>query len=114
MSESASKFGLPLAYGRNMPKALEAFLWGGLAGSAVLIGAVIGLYVRVPTRWIAAVMAFGAGVLISALAFELMDEAFQRGGFGSTAAGFLGGAIVYTAVDWYLAHRGAKHRKRSG
>src|SRR4051812_27201143 len=97
-----------------MPKALEAFLWGGLAGSAVLIGAIVGLYVRVPTRWIAAVMAFGAGVLISALAFELMDEAFKRGGFGLTAAGFLGGAVVYTGVDWYLAHRGAKHRKSSG
>jgi ZIP family zinc transporter len=59
-------------------------------------------------------MAFGAGVLISALAFELMDEAYRRGGFDSTAIGFIGGAAVYTAANWYLAHQGAKHRKRSG
>lgn len=63
---------------------------------------------------IAAIMAFGAGVLISALAFELMNEAYKRGGFDSTAIGFIGGAAVYTAANWYLAHQGAKHRKRSG
>ena len=32
---------------------------------------------------------------------------------GSMAAGFLGGAAVYTAANWLLSHRGAKHRKRS-
>lgn len=59
-------------------------------------------------------MAFGGGVLISALAFDLMDDAYRRGGFDSTAIGFLGGAAVYTAANWYLSRRGAKHRKRSG
>jgi ZIP family zinc transporter len=59
-------------------------------------------------------MAFGSGVLISALSFDLMDEAYQRGGFDATALGFLGGAAVYTAANWYLAQHGAKHRKRSG
>jgi ZIP family zinc transporter len=58
-------------------------------------------------------MAFGGGVLISALSFDLMDEAYRRGGFDSTAIGFLGGAALYTAANWYLARRGAKHRKRS-
>ena len=59
-------------------------------------------------------MAFGAGVLIWALSFELMDEAYKRGGFDSTAIGFLGGAAVYTAANWCLSQQGAKHRKRSG
>jgi ZIP family zinc transporter len=85
-----------------------------VAGSALLVGAAIAYFTRVPRRWIAAVMAFGGGVLISALSFDLMDEAYQRGGFDSTAVGFLGGAAVYTAANWYLAHRGARHRKRSG
>jgi ZIP family zinc transporter len=58
-------------------------------------------------------MAFGSGVLISALAFELMDEAFKRGGFDAAAIGFVGGAAVYTAANWVLAHHGARHRKRS-
>lgn len=74
----------------------------------------MGYWLRIPQRVIAAIMAFGAGVLISALAFELMDEAYQKGGFDSTAIGFLGGAAVYTAANWYLAQQGAKHRKRSG
>lgn len=71
-------------------------------------------YARVPTRVIAAVMAFGSGVLISALSFELMDEAFRTGGLPATAVGFLGGAAIYTAANLWLARRGAKHRKRSG
>lgn len=97
-----------------IPMWLQAGLWGLLAGSALLVGAVLGYFLHVPQRVIAAVMAFGSGVLISALSFDLTDEAYKRDGFGSTAAGFLGGAVVYTAANWYLAKRGAKHRKRSG
>jgi ZIP family zinc transporter len=93
---------------------LTAGGWGLLAGGALVIGAAVAYFVRVPTRWIAAVTAFGSGVLISALAFELMDEAYQRGGFASAAAGFLAGAVVFTSVTLWLNRRGAKHRKRSG
>ncbi|MGB7893931.1 MAG: ZIP family zinc transporter [Microcoleus sp.] len=96
------------------PLWLQAGFWGLVGGSALLLGAGLGYFVRIPQRAIAAIMAFGAGVLISALAFELMDEAYKRGGFDSTAIGFIGGAAVYTAANWYLAHQGAKHRKRSG
>jgi ZIP family zinc transporter len=59
-------------------------------------------------------MAFGSGVLISALSFDLMDEAYQRGGLEAAALGFVGGAAVYTAANWVLNRHGAKHRKRSG
>src|SRR5919106_2724091 len=97
-----------------MPGWLAAGLWGFLAGAALLIGAAFGYFLRVPQRLIAGIMAFGSGVLISALSFELMDEAFHRGGFDSTAIGFLAGGLVYTAVNWFLARQGAKHRKRSG
>jgi ZIP family zinc transporter len=82
---------------------------------ALLIGAAIAYFAHVPQRLIAAIMAFGSGVLISALTFELMDEAYRRGGFDSTAIGFLSGAVVYTAMNWLLSQRsqGAKRRKRS-
>jgi ZIP family zinc transporter len=43
-----------------------------------------------------------------------MDEAYQRGGFDSTAAGFLGGAIVYTVANVIVSRAGARHRKHSG
>lgn len=97
-----------------MPVWLQAGFWGLVGGSALLIGAALGYFLRLPQRLVAAVMAFGAGVLISALAFELMDKAYKQGGFDSTAIGFLGGAGVYTLINAMLAMQGAKHRKRSG
>ena len=97
-----------------MPDWLPAGLWGLLAGSALLIGAVLGYFFRLPKRIVAAIMAFGSGVLTSALSFELMDEAFKRGGLAPTAGGFLAGACVFTSANWILSHHGAQHRKRSG
>jgi ZIP family zinc transporter len=96
-----------------MLKLLPALFWGLLAGSALLIGALIGYFAPVKQRVIAAIMAFGSGILISALSFELMDEAFREGGFFSVAIGFVSGGAIYTAASIYLARRGAKHRKRS-
>ena len=93
---------------------LQAGFWGLVSGSALIVGAVIGFYLNVPRRLVAGIMAFGSGVLISALSFELMDEAFKLGGFDSTAIGFVGGAAVYTAANWLVNKKGAKHRKRSG
>jgi ZIP family zinc transporter len=79
----------------------------------LLIGAAIGYFVPIRRSLIAGVMAFGGGVLISALAFDLMDEAFRRGGVDSTSLGFVAGAVVYTVANAILARRGARHRKRS-
>jgi ZIP family zinc transporter len=98
----------------NLPLWAQAGLWGVVAGAALLVGAATAYFVKVPQRAIAAVMAFGSGVLISALSFELMDEAYKKGGFDATAIGFLAGAIAYTLANWILARHGAKHRKRSG
>lgn len=98
----------------SIPLWAQAGFWGLVAGGALLIGAAIAYFFQVPRRLIAAIMAFGSGVLISALSFELMDEAFRQGGFDSTAIGFLGGAAVYTGANWLLNQYGAKHRKRSG
>lgn len=97
-----------------MPIYMQAGLWGLLGGSALLLGAAVAYFVSLPQRLIAAVMAAGSGVLISAVAFDLMDEAYAKGGFGSTSIGFLGGAAVYTAANIFISRRGAKHRKRSG
>lgn len=97
-----------------IPMAIQAGLWGLLAGSALLIGAVIAYYVDISQRMIASIMAFGSGVLISALSFEMMDHAYLQGGFATTALGFLSGAAIFTIANIYLSRRGAKHRKRSG
>ena len=67
-----------------MPLAIQAGLWGLLSGSALVLGAAIATFVALPARAVAAIMAFGSGVLISALSFELMDEAYRQGGVAST------------------------------
>jgi len=98
----------------TIPLWAQAGFWGWLAGSALLLGASGGYFLRITGRWVAAVMAFGSGVLISALSLDLMEEAYRRGGVGPAAGGFLAGAALYTAANYALSHRGARHRKRSG
>jgi ZIP family zinc transporter len=97
-----------------MPIWLQAGLWGLAAGGALVVGALVAWLVEVPQRIVASVMAFGAGVLISALAFDLVDEAETKGGLTATVTGFLVGAVAYLLANLVLAKRGARHRKRSG
>jgi len=97
-----------------LPLWLQAGLWGLLSGSALVIGAALGYYINIPRRLVAAIMAFGSGVLISALSFDLMDEAYRSGGFLSTSIGFVAGALIYTIANIIVSKKGAKHRKRSG
>jgi ZIP family zinc transporter len=96
-----------------MPIWLQAGLWGVLAGGALVLGALIAWLVEVPRAVVATVMAFGAGVLISALAFDLVAEAESKGGLVPTLSGFLGGAAVYVVANVALAAKGARDRKRS-
>jgi ZIP family zinc transporter len=97
-----------------VPTWLEAGLFGLLGGAALVLGALIAWFARVPQAAIASVMAFGSGVLISAVAFDLMAEAADTGGLLPTAIGFLAGALAYLAANAALARHGARHRKRSG
>ena len=93
--------------------AFLALAWGLVAGGALLIGAALAWFAQPSPRLIAWVMAFGSGILISAIAFDMMDEAFARGGLAPTAIGFAAGAIIFTLGSSILDRSGAKHRKRS-
>jgi ZIP family zinc transporter len=97
-----------------MSPTFDATFWGFFSGGALVLGAAVGYFYRVPGRVVASVMAFGSGVLISALSFELMEEAFEVAGLTAAVTGFLLGAIIYTATNHLLAILGAKNRKRSG
>ena len=93
---------------------LEAGLWGLLAASSLVIGALAGYLLPVSRHAIALVMAFGAGVLISAVAFELTDEAYALGGADAVALGLGAGALVFFAGDWKIDQMGGEMRKRPG
>ncbi|PID36168.1 MAG: ZIP family zinc transporter [Rhodobacterales bacterium] len=96
-----------------MALALQAALWGGLAGAALLIGAAGGYFLQVPRRVSAGVMAFGVGVLVACLGFTLMPEALALGGVWPAVGGFMLGGGLFAGANAALARKGAKHRKRS-
>lgn len=81
-------------------------------GFSLLLGAVFGVYSRWEQKVIAAFMAFGAGVLICALTFGLMDEAFLSGGFDAVITGFLTGGLMYIGGDYLVHYLGGRKHKR--
>lgn len=82
-----------------------AALSGLIGGGTLLVGAAVAWFVDIPQRIVAGIMAVGAGVLISTLAFELVEEAAADGGLVPTTVGFLGGAIIYIVADQLISRR---------
>lgn len=96
-----------------MPMWAQATLWGGLAGGALILGALIGYLFNLSQRVVAGIMAFGSGALISVLSFEMIWKAYEKGSLFSTATGFILGAVTYSFANLIVSKHGAKHRKRS-
>jgi ZIP family zinc transporter len=89
-----------------------AFGWGTLAASSLVIGAVVALVFRISLRVIGLIMGFGAGVLISAVAFDLVQEAFEKSpGHGWVVGGFFAGCLVFFGGDWLIDRLGGSQRK---
>ncbi len=94
---------------------LESLLWGLVAASSLLIGGIVALRVTVGRLALGLVMAFGAGVLLSAVSFELVEEATELGGgAGAVAGGFFAGSIVFTLGDLAISRMGHPDRKSIG
>ena len=88
---------------------IAAFLWGGLAASSLLIGFLLAER-GLSNRTIGLIMGFGAGALISAIAYELVPES-AIGGWAMAVA-FVVGALVFFGGDWLVDHTGGAHRKK--
>lgn len=80
-----------------------AALSGLIAGGALLAGSAAAWFFAIPKAVVTAIMAVGAGVLISTLAFELVEEAAADGGLIPAVTGFLGGALLYIGADWLVS-----------
>jgi ZIP family zinc transporter len=92
----------------------EAFAWGALASSSLVIGGLLALRFRVSNLVLGLVMAFGSGVLISAVAYELVKEAFDTSaGSGGVAGGLVAGSVVFFVGDHIIDRMGGGDRKRS-
>ena len=93
----------------------SAFGWGLLAASSLVIGAAAALLVPIDRRVIGLIMGFGAGVLISALSFDLVEEAVDKGpDQWAPILGIFAGSGVFFAGDRLISRRGGGNRKDSG
>ena len=79
-----------------------AVLFGVIASSALVLGALVGARVRFPKRVLAVMLSFAAGALITALAFELFEESRERGGLARAGMGLFVGALVFTVLSLWL------------
>ena len=77
----------------------SALGWGALAASSLVIGALLGLARDWSPRAVGLVLAFGAGALISAVSYDLVEEGAALGGPGTIGAGLAVGALTYFLLD---------------
>jgi zinc transporter, ZIP family len=91
----------------------EAFFWGMLGSVSLVLGAVV-VAVNIPSaRTLGLIMGFGSGVLISAVAFELVEEAASVAkGLGATTIGFFIGMGVFLLGDQAISTMGYRDRKK--
>jgi zinc transporter, ZIP family len=89
-----------------------AFGWGLLAASSLVIGAAAALLVRIEPRMIGLIMGFGAGVLISAVAFDLVEEAVDlEPAQWAPLLGIFSGSLAFFVGDWLVSRQGGGDRK---
>lgn len=77
-------------------------MFGVIASSALVLGALAGARIRLPKAVLAGMLAFAAGALITALAFELFEDAYERGGIWRAVLGLVVGSVVFTALSAWL------------
>ena len=88
-----------------------AFLQGVLGASSLALGALVGVFWQ-PSRTVsAAIMAFGSGTLLSAIAFEITIPVFRDSGFWPLLIGFVVGGVLFTGLTKYIDQQGGFLRK---
>jgi zinc transporter, ZIP family len=94
---------------------IEAFLWGGIAASSLLIGSLLALRATIPRRTVGLIMGFGAGVLLSAVAYDLVLDATLTETRGLTVfLGLLIGACTFFLGNRYLERQSTRNGEAGG
>jgi ZIP family zinc transporter len=87
---------------------LSAGLWGVVAASSLLLGAVLGVFREWDQRMVGLVLGFGAGALIASVSFELVEEGMRVAGALPVALGLAAGALAFFAGDRFVARMGGR------
>ena len=93
---------------------LKVVIYAVVASAALPLGAAIGARFSIPKRVVAMALGFAAGALISAVAFELFDDAFDHGGAWTSGLAFLAGATVFVLIDSWLEKRKTRRHQAGG
>jgi len=90
----------------------SVILFGTISVLPLIVGALIGSYFKVNTKIIGTISAFGAGSLIAALTFGLMEESFKLGGLDNSVLGFIGGGLLFVIGDLIIIKIGGRGHKK--
>lgn len=85
---------------------IAAFFQGILGASSLVLGASVGVFWRPNKAVSAAIMAFGSGILLAVLAFEITDEVYQENGFLPLVSGFFLGGLLFIGLTEYVDRHG--------
>jgi zinc transporter, ZIP family len=89
--------------------------WGLVVAASLVAGAVVAALVDLPSRFAATITAFGGGVLLAAVALQLVPAADSAAGPGLTAAGLAAGTLAYVGADvWLTRDPGTREMRRMG
>src|SRR6187399_2402298 len=90
----------------------EAMFWSALATGTLLIGMVLAYRNLVGPRWTGLIMAFGAGAIISAAAYQLVLSAVseEKGHYSLVGFGIAAGALTFYFADRWVDHLGGADR----
>jgi ZIP family zinc transporter len=86
-----------------------ALLWGAFSSAALFVGQAIARPLQPHVKATGLLMGFGAGTMLSAVAYELVPLPSLGNGAGVSSA-FLAGALVYYVGDRLVDERGGQHR----
>jgi zinc transporter, ZIP family len=84
---------------------IQALAFGLVSSSALVLGGAVGAYWRAPERFTGVLLAFASGLMISALSFDLFEEAFQLGGAARAGIGLVVGAATFVIANTILDRR---------
>ncbi len=93
------------------PSYFSAFAQGILGASSLVLGALLGTHWQPSRKFSAAILAFGSGTLLSAIAFEITAKAYRGSGFWPLLVGFVLGGGLFTVATGYVDQQGGFLRK---
>jgi ZIP family zinc transporter len=88
----------------------EAFFWGFVGAAFLIVGAILAFAVDLPVRIRGLILAFGAGALFGAVAYDLVEEAIAT----STASYAVGAGFALGAVVFYVGSRAVERMDAHG